>query len=130
MNKNEIAEKVKNAIESSCGVDASEIQANKSLIDDLNIDSIDLIDLLYTLEKEFNVSIKISEFQSFAESELGDKTFAVNNIVTADGIAALKKIMPEVPPEKIVDGLSVFKIPYLFTVQSLCNIVEKKLGEK
>lgn len=128
MKQAEIFEKIKKSLETSCGLKASDIELNKTLIDDLNIDSIDLIDLLYTIEKDFNVTIKISEFQNFAESELGDKAFAVNNIVTADGLLALKKIMPEVPAEKIAEGLSVHKIPYLFTVQSLCNIVERKLG--
>lgn len=127
MEKSEIFEKIKKALMSSCGLKADEIQPNKTLINELDIDSIDLIDLLYTIEKDFNVNVKISEFENFAQNELADKPFAINNIVTEEGLAALKKIMPEVPEDKIVPGLTVHKIPYLFTVQSLCNVVERKL---
>jgi acyl carrier protein len=127
VNQTEIFERITKCLELSCGIKSTDIALSKTLIDDLNIDSIDLIDLLYTIEKELNVSIKISEFQNFAESELGNKPFHQNNIVTAEGLVALKKIMPEVPADKIVEGLSVHKIPYLFTVESLCNVVERKL---
>src|SRR5665647_207139 len=120
MSNPEIYNKIRDALVASCGLSAKDIQADKTLIGDLNIDSIDLIDLLYSIEKDFNVTIKISEFENLAQVELGKIPFAENNIVTPQGLEALKKLMPEVPPEKIAQGLTVHKVPYLFTVQSLC----------
>lgn len=128
MDQKIIFEKVKEALVSTCRIEAGEITPEKTLIEDLNIDSIDLIDLLYTLETDFDISIKISEFESFAQNEMGGKPFSINNIVTDEGLIALRRAMPEIPAEKIKPGLSVSKIPYLLSVQSLCNIVQKKLG--
>ncbi|HLE09771.1 MAG: hypothetical protein A2504_11360 [Bdellovibrionales bacterium RIFOXYD12_FULL_39_22] len=127
MEQNVIFEKVRQALISSCRLSSADIIPEKTLIEDLNIDSIDLIDLLYTLEKDFNISMKISEFETYAKSAIGDKPFAINNIVTPEGLESLRKTMPEIPADKITPGLSVAKIPYLLSVQSLCNIVEKKL---
>lgn len=39
------------------GVDISEVTAEKSFIEDLNADSLDLTELIMTLEEKFNVEI-------------------------------------------------------------------------
>ncbi len=128
MDTNEIYTKIKQSLVDSCGLEAASISPDKTLIGDLNIDSIDLIDLLYTIEKDFNVTIKISEFENLAQAQMGSVPFAVNNVVTTEGLEALKKLMPEIDASKIQTGLTVYKVPYLFTVQSLVNIVKRKLG--
>jgi len=39
------------------GVDISEVNEEKSFIDDLNADSLDLTELIMTLEEKFNIEI-------------------------------------------------------------------------
>ena len=39
------------------GVDPSEVTAQKSFVEDLNADSLDLTELIMTLEEKFNVEI-------------------------------------------------------------------------
>ena len=39
------------------GVDAAEITEEKSFIDDLNADSLDLTEMIMTLEEKFNIEI-------------------------------------------------------------------------
>ncbi len=126
MEKEHVYKKVKEALISSCRINESEISPDKTLVEDLCIDSIDLIDLLYALENEFNVSIKISEFENFAKNEMAGVPFSINNVITEEGLKALRLAMPEVPEHKIQAGLTVSKIPYLLTVQTLTNIVIKK----
>src|SRR3989338_1507144 len=96
-----IFEKVKQALVSTCRIAPEDITPDKTLIDDLNIDSIDLIDLLYTLEKEFEINIKFSEFENFSQDEMSGKQFSINNVVTEEGLEALRKAMPEISSEKI-----------------------------
>lgn len=52
------------------GVDISEVTENKSFIEDLNADSLDLTELIMTLEDKFEISI--SEEQAEKLKTVGD----------------------------------------------------------
>ena len=108
---------------SSCGLEEDEISLESTLSHDLDIDSIDLIDLLYELERKFSIQITIGEFEQEARKETGDEQFEVDTVLTPAGVKTLKRLMPEVGDDKFVEGLTVQQIPRLFTVHSICNLV-------
>ncbi len=53
----ETLEKVKEIIAEQLGVDVSEVSEEKSLVDDLGADSLDIVDLVMNFEDEFGVKI-------------------------------------------------------------------------
>ena len=53
----DIAEKVKAIIVDNLGVDATEVVAEASFTNDLGADSLDTVELIMELEKEFDVQI-------------------------------------------------------------------------
>lgn len=53
----QIVEKVTDLIAEYLGVDRSEVVPNAAFIDDLSADSLDIVELVMALEKEFNVEI-------------------------------------------------------------------------
>jgi len=129
-NFEDVFEKVKDCLVDSCGIDSHEIELDKTLMDDLGIDSIDLIDLVYTLEKQYGISIEIGEFAKMAAKELGDVPFEQDNVITDGGLELLKEWIGESQHKNIQKGLTVQQIPFLFTVQSICILVLKKLADK
>lgn len=108
------------------GLKNSEIHLTSTLIEDLKLDSIDMIDLLYQIEDTFKVQVKIGELESIARTMLGDIPFAIDNVITREGIEVLKTLIPDAPQAKLAKELTVQQIPYLFTVSSLCALIEKK----
>ena len=52
-----IEEKVRNIIVERLGVDESEVTLEASFTNDLGADSLDTVELIMELEKEFNISI-------------------------------------------------------------------------
>jgi len=64
--KNDIVE----TIAEQLGIDVSEISEDKSFIDDLNADSLDLTELIMTLEEKF--SIEIADEQAEKLKTVGD----------------------------------------------------------
>ena len=54
----------------------------------------------------------------------------IDGALTARGAEELKKRMPEVDGERIVEGFRIDDIPMLFTVQTFVNIVKRALAEK
>lgn len=55
--KEDVIEKVKDLISSSLGVSADEVESSSSFIDDLGADSLDIVDLVIAIEKEFDIEI-------------------------------------------------------------------------
>lgn len=53
----EIQEKVKKIIAEKLSVDLSEVKPEASFVDDLGADSLDLVELIMSMEEEFGVEI-------------------------------------------------------------------------
>ncbi len=57
MSNEELVQKVKDIIAESLGVKKTEVVPAASFIDDLNADSLDIVELVMTIEKEFDIEI-------------------------------------------------------------------------
>ena len=57
MSQETIFNNVKNILVDQLGVDEEDVTMDSSLIDDLNADSLDLVELIMAMEQEFNISI-------------------------------------------------------------------------
>jgi acyl carrier protein len=74
-----IHERLKKIIVDQLGVDEKEVISNASFVEDLNADSLDLVELIMSLEEEFKVSISdedaekittVQEAEDFIEEHL------------------------------------------------------------
>ena len=64
MSKDEILAKVRDILVEQLGVDAGDVTLEASFQDDLNADSLDLVELIMELEDQFGVKISDEEAQS------------------------------------------------------------------
>ncbi len=71
-----IFEKVKSVIAEQTGIDPETITMESSFVEDLNIDSIDLIELIMMLEEEYN--IEFSEDDAETIKTIGDVVNYIN----------------------------------------------------
>ena len=85
---------------------------------------------LFTLETEFHISLKISEIDKEARKETGNAPFEIDGVITPEGLAALRKRVPEISQSKLKQGITIHEIVTLITVHSLCNAVIQKVNEK
>jgi acyl carrier protein len=126
---NQIYENVSKAIERSCGIDPSEISMSSFLFNDLNIDSIDLADILFELETEYNIELSVNDFKHFVARKLGEETpFEINGVITPAGQKMLFEVMPELPEELRGTRITINQVVSHFTVGTLCRLVEMKLA--
>jgi len=134
MDEKEIYEKVKESVVEALGVDEEEVIPNAVLFDDLGAESLDLLDIVFRLEKEFGIKIPRGGIQAeslSAEGEnLKEEDLMVDGVLTPLGIQKLKESMSEVDPSRITEGFRADDIPTLFTVQTFVNIVKKLLEDK
>lgn len=61
MSADEVVQKVQDIIAESLGVKRNEVVPAASFIDDLNADSLDIVELVMTIEKEFDIEIPDDE---------------------------------------------------------------------
>jgi acyl carrier protein len=130
MKKDEIVEKVIDVIAESTGFEKEKISPSSTLFDELSINSIDMVDILYTLEMEYDISLKISDLERDSREEMEGKPFEIDNVITEEGLVVLAKKLPEIPKEKLVPGLTVNEIVKLITVETLARMVHIKIEGK
>jgi len=122
----EIYAKVSATLVEALNVDEEEIKPTATLQGDLGAESIDFLDIVFRLEREFG--IKIPRGELFPESIFqGDPEFVQNGKVTDKGLAELRSRMPFADLSKFERNPELSAISDLFTVEMIARYIEGKL---
>ena len=121
--------KVQDAFAAALGLEEDEIELDARLIEELGAESLDFLDIVYRLERAFDIKIPRGGIETSAQEET-DGVYEVDGILTEDGLNALRQLMPEVPNEEIREGLRVTEVPELFRVATFYNIVAHLIEQK
>src|ERR1700761_4309289 len=123
----EIFTKVSATLVEALNVDEDDIKPTSTLQGDLGAESIDFLDIVFRLEREFG--IKIPRGELFPESIFqGDPEFVQDGKVTDKGIAELRARMPFADRSAFEKNPEVGHISDLFTVELITRYIEGKLG--
>ena len=124
--KEEVFEKVRTALVDALGVDEDEVTRDATLQGDLGAESIDFLDIVFRLERNFG--IKIPRGELFPENLTADPEWIADGKLTSKGVDELKARLPFADISKIEDDPSVDKIGDLYTVDMLVQYVRSKLA--
>lgn len=122
----EIFEKVRATLVDALGVDDEEVTRKATLTGDLGAESIDFLDIVFRLEKNFG--IKIPRGDLFPESILNDPEFVSEGVVTDKGLAELRARMPHAELDEFAKDPRVEQLSDLFTVDMIVRYVQSKLA--
>ena len=127
MTTDEIFPRVKKQLVEALSVDDDEVTPAARLQADLNAESIDFLDIVFRLEREFG--IKIDRNELFPESIFqGDPDFVQDGKVTPKGLAELRSKMPYADLSKFETDPRFESLGDLFTVDLIVRYVKTKLG--
>jgi len=121
----EIFQKVQSTLVDALGVDEDDITPVATLRNDLGAESIDLLDIVFRLERNFG--IKIPRGELFPEN-VSDPDLTENGKLTPKGLAELKQRMPYADLTRFATDPDVEKILDLYTVDMLVQYVASKLA--
>ena len=127
LSRDEILQKVQEVLVDALGVDEEEATPDATLIGDLGAESIDFLDVVFRLEKAFEVKIAREELFP-AESMMNDPEFVDNGKLTEKGLGELKAKMPHTDLTEFESDPDINKLGDLFTVNAIINYVETKLN--
>jgi acyl carrier protein len=125
--QDEIYTKVSATLVEALNVDEDEIKPTSTLQGDLGAESIDFLDIVFRLEREFG--IKIPRGELFPESIFqGDPEFVQNGKVTERGLQELRQRMPFADLKKFEQNPDLTGISDLFTVEMITRYIQGKLS--
>src|ERR671936_839949 len=127
-NQEEIYSKVSATLVEALNVDEEEIKPTATLQGDLGAESIDFLDIVFRLEREFG--IKIPRGELFPESIFqGDPEYVQDGKVTDKGLAELRSRMPFADLSTFEKNPELSAISDLFTVEMITRYIQGKLDE-
>jgi acyl carrier protein len=130
MNVESVYPKVREIIADVLVIDEDEIALSSRLIGDLGAESIDFLDLVFQLEKEFGIKIPRGQLEKNARGDLTEAEFEKGGVLTERGLSALKTYLNEVPAEHFKAPMKLNEIPMLFTVGTFCKLIVAAIDEK
>lgn len=122
--KPEVFSKVQEALVDALGVDDDEVTEEATMVGDLGAESIDFLDIVFKLEKAFEITIPRDEL--FPDDILTNAEYIEGGKVTDAGLAKLKERMPFADLTKFEQNPLVQDFGNLLTVKDLCKYVETK----
>jgi acyl carrier protein len=122
----EVFGKVREALVDALGVDDDEVTEDATMVGDLGAESIDFLDIVFKLEKSFDIQIPRDEL--FPDDILTNAEYVQDGKVTDEGLAKLKERMPFADLSRFEENPLVQDFGNLLTVKDLCNYVSTKLA--
>lgn len=118
---------VQDAVVGALGVDEDEAAADATLMDDLGAESIDLLDILFRIERSTGIKIQAADLGTHIQGGIPDEEFSDDNeMISERGLEQLKKVMPQIDPDALRGNLEAEKVITLFTVQNLADMVVQR----
>ena len=118
---------VKEAVVEALALDDDEVTPESTLMDDLGAESIDLLDILFRIEKSTGVKIEASDLGDYMQGGISDDEFSDDDeIITEKGAQHLKTVMPQVDPGELAGSLKAEEVITLFTVENLSQMVKSR----
>ncbi|MBM4062901.1 MAG: acyl carrier protein [Planctomycetes bacterium] len=130
MNRTEVVQGVRECVATVLGIDAGVIREDQRIVDELGGDSLDLLDLLFQLERRFQIKISPRDIERRAQARLGGAPLEVDGVYTAAALAELRAALPEVPADELREGTRTADLPRRFRVATFVNLVLRFLQEQ
>jgi acyl carrier protein len=103
--------------------DPADVRLTSRLFADLEAESIDLLDMVFRLEREFKIQIPRGRIIEDARGDLPEAEFEKGGVLTPAGLARLREYLSEVPAQNFRPQMNLADVPTLFTVETMCKMV-------
>lgn len=126
MERNDIFIKLREIIAEVLEEKPEEIQMEDSLVDDLGIESIDLLDINSKIEQTFSIEIKNGELWNFTADLMNDELFQ-DGLITKKGVDVFSRRITIPDCEKLIEGTPASELLSYFKINTIVDYIEEKL---
>jgi acyl carrier protein len=111
-------------IAAAVGCDPARVTPTAGLMDEVGLDSLDFLDLVFQLERTFGIQITRGEMEAAARGDMTEEDFAPSGVISERGLQRLRTLMPEAAA-RIAPGLRAREILGLFTARTFAKVVKR-----
>ena len=122
----EIFKTIQETLVDALGVDEEDVTKDATLVADLGAESIDFLDIVFRLEKAFD--IKIPREELFPQEILTSAEFVEDGKLNEAGLAELKKRMPFADLDKFAENPKIQEFGNILTVGDLVRFIASKVA--
>ena len=113
-------------IAESLAIDEAQIAIESRLIDEVGADSLDFVDLMFAIEKEFGVTLREADLNFLTKLDFSSPAVMKDGFVTAETIATIAPLLPALNSVPDRDRVTPRQLFSLLTVETLCLMIARR----
>jgi acyl carrier protein len=107
-----------------------EIELGASLQDEYGAESLDILEIVFNIEKACRIRLPKMTLLQHAQEQFGEGQFVKQGELTPLGLQVLRQMRPEIDPDQFHPGLRVQDVGRLVTTQTFVRLVLRLLEGK
>jgi acyl carrier protein len=107
--------------------DPAKVHLDSRLWGDLGAESLDMLDIAFSLESNFKIRVPHSDLLGRARDHFGESRIVLNGVLSDFALELIRRSMPELDATQIRSGLTPYEFRRLVTVESLVRVVLRLL---
>jgi acyl carrier protein len=115
---------VQRCIAESLAIEEDKVTLKARLIDDLGADSLDFLDMIFNLEKQFSTKLRDPKLDLLIRADFSQPQATENGFLSAESVNQLSEWLPELNDVEQVTARNVYSY---ITVETLVRLVTEKL---
>jgi acyl carrier protein len=123
----EIVPRVARCVAEVLALEPGQVRPESRLMDELGADSLDLVELMYLLEQEFDVTLSKDDMSLTAQLGLAEEQIHEQERLTPLALERLRERFPWAR-DLLVDGITRRHLGALVTVETFARAIERKQG--
>jgi len=122
-------DRVRRCVAQVLALDVDAVQASSRLMNDLGAESLDLVELMYVLENEFEIRLSRSDVSISAQLGLSDDELHEDEVLTPVALELLRERFPDAG-ELLREGATLSHLAALLTVAEVARSIDARLDAK
>ena len=126
----EVLSGVRECLAESLALPPNDIRPESRLIDDLGADSLDFLDILFSLEQRFALKLRSMDLDALLRVDLSAEKLVEKRYIPREEVDRMAQWLPALAAAPDRDRVTPRTLYSYLTVESLVILVENKMGEK
>lgn len=123
----EVTVKVVEAVATALALDPARVGPEASLEQEYSAESLDMLEIVFLLEKAYRVRMPRTGILQHAEEHFGQGALVAGGEVTELGLKILRRMRPEIEPDLLRPGLRLSDVNRFMTAQTFVRLVLRLL---
>lgn len=128
MAREDTLERMRRVVADSLAVKPSDIAPSSRLVDDLGADSLDFLDITFSIEREFSVKLRDSDLDFLSRLDFSSPEVMRDGRLLPATLDRVRPWLPRLQELPDPDAITPGQLFSAIDIEALCGVVERKLG--